>query len=411
MVHLVSAMLLRGLPVVGRVPRFALAALVTASFFDEGPGFLPAGSLEAFRADLGLSYTQAGTVLSMLAFGSIVGSGCSIAADHVSRRVLASAGTLVYAFAIAAFAVTPWYGGLLVASFLHGLAATAMMDATAVALTDLVGEDDLRPYLARSNVAGVVGDLSGPVLLGAALAAGWNWRAAFAIASVILALYAVLLALSPLPPPRRDGGEDAAGPVLRQVLTDVRVWLISGLSLLVVPFDEPFLGFLLALGEEARGMGPTALTVLAVVTVAAGLVAYTVIEARMRRVGDAGTMAAGASCLGVGCLLAALVDRAAATLAGGLLAGIGLALTWLALEHRQLTLRPGQEGTTRAVIGAVESVGFLLPVAIGAIADAHGLAAGVAALAVPAGMLLAGSVALAALPSGSRPRRAAGEPT
>jgi hypothetical protein len=59
-------------------------------------------------------------------------------------------------------------------------------------------------------------------------------------------------------------------------------------------------------------------------------------------------------------------------------ASVGLSLAWLALQHRSLTLRPGQVGTTQAVLGAIEFAGFWIPVAIGAIADHAGLGAAVA---------------------------------
>ena len=54
-------------------------------------------------------------------------------------------------------------------------------------------------------------------------------------------------------------------------------------------------------------------------------------------------------------------------------ASVGLSLAWLAIQHRSLTLRPGQVGTTKAVLGTIESTGFWIPVAIGAVADRAGL--------------------------------------
>ena len=241
------------MPVLAGLPRWAVVVLLVPSFLDESSSYLPAGALEPIRHDLGLSYTRAGSVLSLLALGSIVGSTASLAVDHVSRRFLASTGALGLAGAMAGFAVSPWYAGLLAASFLHGMAATVMMDATSVALADVVEAAQLRSLLARTNVAGVAGDLTGPVVLSAVLALGLNWRVAFGGMAVVLVGYGLVLAAAPLPGP--PGGapdaDDRPLPVLRAVLGDPRVWAVGAVALLMAPFDEPFLGFLLARGRAA----------------------------------------------------------------------------------------------------------------------------------------------------------------
>jgi hypothetical protein len=62
---------------------------------------------------------------------------------------------------------------------------------------------------------------------------------------------------------------------------------------------------------------------------------------------------------------------------------------WLPLQALALRLIPGRAGTTKAVIGAIEMLGLLVPVAIGALADRAGLTPGLLAFAVvPAVMLL-----------------------
>lgn len=49
---------------------------------------------------------------------------------------------------------------------------------------------------------------------------------------------------------------------------------------------------------------------------------------------------------------------------------------------RSLTLRPGQVGTTQAVLATIEFTGFWIPTAIGAIADHAGLSRAVGAYAL-----------------------------
>jgi hypothetical protein len=167
------------------------------------------------------------------------------------------------------------------------------------------------------------------------------------------------------------------------------VWVLALLALLATPFDEPFLGFLLALGDQMVGLGSLALTALALVTVGGGLLAYTVVEARIRQFDDASTMAMGAALMGSGSLVAGVWTASSALFVGGGLVGVGMSLSWLAVEHRQLTLRPGQQGATFAIIGAVQSLGFLVPAAVGVLVDRTGLRTGVTAHAgLAAGMLV-----------------------
>ena len=48
-------------------------------------------------------------------------------------------------------------------------------------------------------------------------------------------------------------------------------------------------------------------------------------------------------------------------------------LAWISLEARVLTLRPGQAGTTSAVVSAVAQVAVLVPLVAGLVADGAGV--------------------------------------
>ena len=66
--------------------------MLVARLADESAIFLPFGSLESFRADLGLTYAQAGAVLAAIAPGALVGGVFAAAADRYSRRVISAGG-------------------------------------------------------------------------------------------------------------------------------------------------------------------------------------------------------------------------------------------------------------------------------------------------------------------------------
>ncbi|RPI04406.1 MAG: hypothetical protein EHM63_10050 [Actinobacteria bacterium] len=87
--------------------------------------------------------------------------------------------------------------------------------------------------------------------------------------------------------------------------------------------------------------------------------------------------------------LVALAPSALLVLPGALVFGFGIIGFWTALQSRVLKLRPGQAGTVSAVVSTIEYSGFLLPIGIGAVVDAHGLRAGLGCYAILAGLLLA----------------------
>ena len=356
---------------------------------DESATFVPYGTLESFRADLGLTYTQAGTVLAMVAPGALLGAVFAAAADRHSRRVIASGGAFAVAASLALFAVGRSFGLLAVAAFVMGAASTAMVEAAEVALVDLAG-DDLRPLLARSNLLATVGDLLGPALVGAVAVVGLSWRAAFALGSLLVALYGLVLGAVPLPPPAPAGDEaPTARRVLLAVLRDPAVWVVGLIGLVIGVFDEPLYGFVIALLEHDRGASPGVATLVAVVGLSGGLLSYTVLARRLQAVPDHRLLLGSAAAMAVGALVVAVAPLLPVVAVAAFVVAVGLNLAWLALQHRSLTLRPGQVGTTSAVLAAIELGGFWIPSAIGAVADRAGLGPAVGAFAVLGAVLVA----------------------
>ena len=368
---------------------------------DEAAFFLPSGTFESFRADLGLTYTQAGMVLAVVGPGALAGGAFTLAADRFSRRVIAAGGAFGFAAALAAFGLGASFEVLLAASFVMGCASTAMVDAAEVALVDMAG-DDLRPYLARSNLLATLGDLAGPALVAGPAVAGLSWRWGFLVAAVLMALYAALLAAAPLPAPLHDrsehggsGGEDGPRPGLASVLKDRRVWLLAVIGLLMNPFDEPLVGFTIALLEQVRGASTSTATVVTMIGLAGGLLTYAVLARRLESWPEDALLVRGAALMTAAAVVIATVPVVAVVAVAAFTASVGLNLAWLGLQHRTLTLRPGQVGATKAVLSTVEFSGFWIPVAIGAAADAAGLVAAVGSYVLLGGAMMALTRALA----------------
>ncbi len=373
---------------------------------DELVAFFPFGALEPIRDDLSLTYGRASILLVLYPVVGLLGSPGGVATDHVSRRVLASAGAAGYGAGFLIMAVGPGFASLVVGICLAGVASTVMIDATEVALSDLAAdEDQLRALLGQQNVLSAVGSIGGPLILSATLGLGLGWRAAFAAAAALLFAYAAFLATQPLPPPHPAVDGDESVPFwagLGAVGRDRRVWALGLVLLLLNPFDEPFLGFAIAYLDQHRGHSSAVATLLGGAVTIGGIAGAAAAGRVGRRLGDR-TILTGGIVVATGVLLVAVGPWAVLQAAGAAIVGIGLYLVWVDLQARTLTIRPGQAGATGSLVDAISQPGALLPLAIGHLADRAGLPAAMVAFVVLAAALVAAAT-LIGTPAGGWPR-------
>jgi FSR family fosmidomycin resistance protein-like MFS transporter len=362
-----------------------LVALLSVRMADESAGFLIPGSFESFRSELDLSYAQAATILAAGAPGAIVANGFSIAADYVSRRVIAAGGAFGFAAALAVFATTDSYLLLVAASFAIGVAASAMVDASELALVDLSG-DDLPRMLGAQNFMGSIGDLAGPLVIIVAAALGFGWEAPFLFGAVLMAAFGAWLAMSPLPPPHRADDHPTPRRAIAEIVRDRRVWVYGAMAALLGPLDEPFLAFLIARLQRTDGLSAAGATAIAMVTIVGALIGS---AQQARHAPPTPPLMRPAITVAVAVTLVAVAPSALLVLPGALVFGFGIIGFWTALQARVLKLRPGQAGTVSAVVSTIEFSGFLIPIGIGVVVDMYGLRAGLACYAVLAGLLLA----------------------
>jgi len=342
-----------------------VTSLLLVRFADETVSFLPSGALEPIRQDIDLTYVQAGFLLALFPGVGLIATPLGVLADHLSRRLMAAVGGVGYGVGLWLFAVAESFPMLVLAVVVMGVLGDGLVRAVEVALVDVAG-DNLEPALARTNLLGAVGDLVGPLLLAGSLAAGFGWRGAFAVAGTALVVYGLVLATQPLPPPRR-GPDDH--PPLRGMLAvarDRRVVVAALLVALVNSFDDSFVGFAVAFLITDHAVDPAVATLAA----GAGLVGGIAAAAWASRTGCRPTSlrTCGAVLLaGVGLLLAVpnVVTAAVATAAVGAATNVA----WIRLQARYLALRPGQAGTTSAVVSAISQLAVLTPLAIGFVAD------------------------------------------
>jgi MFS family permease len=383
-----------------------VASLLAVRLFDEWFSFLPAGSLEPLRRDLSLTYEQVSWLLVLMTVGGLAGGVCAVAADRVSRRALATFGTLGYAASLACWGLGDRFWVLAAGSVLLGVSSDALLSSCEVALVDLAGDDDLVVVLAPGTVAAEVGDLLGPLLLAVAALAGWSWRAPFLIGAIVLVAYAAVLLRQPLPPPfgHGHGSTDGAGDGERTTaradvmacLRDRRVWQLGVVSLLSDALDEPLLGFAIAYLEVDRGQSHGVAVLVGASVVVGGIAGASAMALRVRTTGGAAVgvarLPAGAAVVlalsVLGIMVAPLLPVQALF---GLTTGMASAVFWTRLQARVLGLRPGQPGTTAAVVGYLAMPGALLPLVAAAAADHLGLGAALAVYLIVAALLAVAS--------------------
>ena len=364
-----------------RAPYGLVAALVLVRFADEWAAFLPAGSLEPIRGELGLSYAQAASLLVALPAGGLLGNVFVVAADYVSRRLLASLGALAYGLALIAFGCAHSLPVLLAAAFLWGAASDAFIHGCEVALVDLAGED-LPRALARMNGWAAIGDLLGPLTLAAGALAGFGWRGAFLCLGALMLGYAAWIASQRLPPPHPR--EHLAHPFasLLSLLTDRRVIFLAVVLGLFGLLDEPLAGFMIAYLERVRGLGPELATAPVMAILIGGIGGYGAYErltgGRQPRTVIVACAAVMAASLPAALFLPVLALQVIAALAFGAAASV----FYTTLESMTLALRPGQAGATSAVVSSVGMIGIGFPALVGLAADAWGLGPAVGLYAV-----------------------------
>jgi len=314
--------------------------LLLVRFVDELIVFIPAGTLPQIADDFHLSYAQAGLLLAMLSAGGLFGSVLAVAADHVSRRALASGGAAVVALCLLVFGISPWFAGLLLSALVWGAAGDAVSSGAEVALVDVSGRH-LTAALGRQNFLGALGDLLSPIVLVVAGLAHLGWRVLFVGSAVLMG-------------------------------------------------DEPFLAFLILFLERVQRV-PVSVAALAALANLAGSAVGSFFAPRLLQRRYRVWLVASGFGLPLAIVLLVAVPILPVQYLAAAFGGVCGALVWVAVQALSLGLRPGQPGTTSAVISLIALPALGFPVLVGLVADHAGLGAAMALYALvtlAAGFLL-----------------------
>jgi hypothetical protein len=360
-----------------RLPAGVVRGALVVRLLDEWWSYLPAGTIEDQRLDLGITYAQAGWLLAMLTLGGLVGSPIASLADLGHRRLLATTGALVLAGGLGAFAFGAPYPVLVVAAACLGGASDLVIRPLESSLAEVAG-DDLDRQLGRQHLVTWIGDFIGPALLAVGAATVIGWQGVFGITAIVFVGFALTLAVTEFPAPVGAGGDDDGSlwRSARRLVRNREVVLLTVAEFILLPLDEAFLGFAVA-RVVGDGFGAAA-QVLAGGMVVGGICGSLVIA---RRGLDRRRTAVALGMMGGGAFVAATpIGVVGQTVAMAAL-GFGTALVWAKVHHRMLTVIPGRSATVPTVVSVLSTPALVFPVAMGAVSDRWSITAALAATA------------------------------
>ncbi|MEO8898188.1 MAG: MFS transporter [Candidatus Dormibacter sp.] len=225
----------------------------------------------SIRADLGLSYASIGLLLTVPSLVSGVFEPLMALGGGSGRRpAIIAAGGVAFAAALLLIAAAGSFGLLLLAFVMLYPASGAFVTLTQATLMD-AQSDRHEKNMARWVLAGSVGVVVGPLVVGAAIHAGLGWRFLFvgcAAAAVLLVIRS--LAVASAPPSSRSFriALRAAGAALRN--REVIRWLV--LVQVTDLLGDVFAGFLALYFVDVVHLSVSEAAFTAVLWTVAGLV-------------------------------------------------------------------------------------------------------------------------------------------
>jgi len=381
----------------------ALAAALAVELIDELVDGTKDAALPLIRHDLALTYGQIGLLASApLLLGSLLELPVGVLAGQGrSRRLAVLAGGVVFILSLAAVAVAQSFAGLLAAFVLFFPASGAFVSLTQSGLMD-ADPDRREQHMARWNLAGSAGAVTGPVLLAGVLAAGGGWRTAYLVLAGCAAAAWLGLARAgprPVPPPAPPGsgphgsglGQPGHGSALRRVGRALRQPGVARWLVLLQVCDlllDILTGFLALYLVDIVHATPEQAALGVAIRLGTGLAGDVLLIRALERVSGLSLLrlsAAAAAVLYPGFLLVPGLGPKLVIL--GLLTIV--TTPWYPVLQAQLYRSlPGESGIVVSLSSASSLLAGAVPLAVGFLAQGFGLAWALAGLAIaPLGIL------------------------
>jgi len=389
----------------GRATSVFILTLLAVEFLDELVFGVREAAWPLVRDDLRLTYTQVGLVLSVPPLaGNLAEPFLGVLGDVWRRRALVLAGGAAYAAGTLLVGLSPNFALLLAASVLSNPASGAFVGLSQATLMDL--EPARREQnMARWALSGSAANSIGPAVVGACVWAGVSWRWGFLSAGALMLLslaavwrqpFETAAAAREVARTRVALAEGLRGALRALRRREVLRWLVL---LEVGNFTYDILrGFLALYFVDVVGVGVERAALAVAVWTWVGLAGDFALVPVLERV--RGLSYLRVSTAAVLLLFPAMLLAEGFIMKLALLGLLGMANAgWYAiLKARLYEELPGRSGTALTLGNVFGLAGDMLPLALGAFAEAWGLGAMMWVLAAGPALLLSG---LLSAPAGS----------
>jgi MFS transporter, FSR family, fosmidomycin resistance protein len=390
----------------GRAASVFIFTLLAVEFLDELVFGVREAAWPLMRDDLRLTYTQVGVILSVPPLaGNLAEPFLGVLGDVWRRRALVLAGGAAYAAGTLLVGLSPSFAVLLAASVLSNPASGAFVGLSQATLMD--SEPERREQnMARWALSGSLANSVGPAAIGAFVWAGVSWRWGFLAAGALMLLSLAAVWRQPFEtpasPPAAARTRTAFVAGLREALRALRRrevlrWLVL---LRLGDFTYDILrGFLALYFVDVVGAGEGGAALAVAVWTWVGLAGDFAVVPLLERVRGLSYLRASTAAVLLLFPLMLLAEGFVMKLALLGLLGMANAGWYAILKARLYDELPGRSGTALTLGNVFGLAGALLPLALGAFAEAWGLGAMMWVLAAGPALLLAG---LVSAPAGAK---------
>ncbi|MBZ0284535.1 MAG: MFS transporter [Anaerolineae bacterium] len=361
-----------------RLPAAFVLVLLAIELLDELVFGMREAAWPLVRNDLGLNYVQIGLLLSIPELvASLIEPVLGILADTWKRRVLILGGGVCFAIACFLSGVSTGFIPLLIAMILFYPASGAFVALSQAALMD---HDPARHEhnMARWTLAGSVGVVGGPLLLGAGMALGIGWRGVY-VGLAIMSLALVVVAWRfPFPNGASEAEADAPGfwDGVKNALTALRRGAVLRWFILLEFSNfmlDILLGYLALYFVDVVGVNEAEAGIAVAIWTGVGLLGDILLIPLLERVRGLVYLRYSAAIelvLFVAFLLAEPIPLKLALLG---LVGFFNSGWYSILQGQVYTAMPGQSGTVMALDNIVGFFTPVIPLLLGALAERFGL--------------------------------------
>ncbi|GGR20312.1 MFS transporter [Deinococcus ruber] len=362
----------------------ALTSFVIAALTTELADELVDGATGAvwpyLRNDLHLTYTEVGLLLGMPGvLANLIEPLFGLLADAGYHRRIVLGGGFAFALALLLTALAENFWGLLLSFVLFYPASGAFVSLTQAAWMDAESERQ-EQNMARWTLAGSVGNVVGPVLIGAAVALGVGWRPVFAVLAALSLMALFLMWRAPSLHPSAAPPEQEAAFQLRESLQYVfhsvkRAAVLDSLLLLEASnlMLDVFRAFLALYFVDAAHSTPAQATLAVGVLTGVGLIGDALIVPVLEKL--SGVAFVKWSALLVSVLFPAFlwVPHVGWKLVDAALIGLLTSGWYAVLQARLYGLLPERSGTVMALGSVTGMAGAAILPVLGWLADRAGV--------------------------------------